>query len=1300
MMEVETADKACASSTAANHEWEKSPEPVRIIQIPAQPVTTTSTPIKTVKPAGSTLGFTVNGRPIHLPPGGGAAELKLCSHPGGSASGFTSIQIPVTLTLSSPLGTHCISTSASLTASSSSSSSSSAPPAAAASSLSALLEPIPIITGIVSGEAAQKVLNDHSVTLNSSSQKTKKAPPAAGAPKTKKPRPSRIAAPDKLLRKGEIGAATPPDCQICKSQYKLLTELRGFMCMCSPAIAEALINLRRQRIKRRRRERERRKALRLSKAPPVFHRDSPVQPVLSPIKAITPPRRIPKQSGDVQSEELSSPTSPTLSPPTLEKFLPVDYPPSKLVIMVEDFFYGRAPGCSTDKDSPDEKFGGVFHCIHCPAVLSNNIQLMDHIQQHVLSQEDGHGDSVSTCPHCFRHYPSPFSLQSHIKDVHSQSDSAVICKICEVAFDNEPALLCHMKSTHKPGEMPYTCQVCEFRSSFYSETWSHFREDHCDTRELLCQYCLRVLHTNSCYQQHVARHQKKQTLSCDKCRLHFLYVRERAEHKALHHKTHVTPPQLSGLKPGTKVTVRMYSIIGSEKKDELDKVYIPSKVVDVAPPLLQQEGTKQRPVERLGSLLSGLSADSDFDPSQRCIECLKTVPDLEIHFPTRVHCSFCKFATCCSNSYANHMINNHTTWKDPQFPAVFQLNPRLPQALKCNSCKFTTFNGDAMANHVTQKPDHVCIMLTDEERSSKQPENQTFENQTSVNQMSGNQMSGNETTGNRTSENRTSENRTSENRTSENRTSENRTSGNETFGNQMSGNLTSGNQMSESPPVSKNLSNRNGVFIPIQLVQNGQTSPQLSVKALSAASSPPFRPAMTIKIMGVEKRVGPLSHDQLCVVLSSLCHGINETARRTNVSPTTIRSWIALQQRGLAQRRWGWKSDKMAEWVLNRREQQLSVTETVLLLTARAALGESTQVEDCYSWTIDFMLRHDLGLQTTNNNRLKSIRENSNSFIQSIHSLVQKGALPLHCWGCMDELPVFIDSDLFSKQQASAFQLFGSPEDEPVFDIVLSALSDGRLLPPLLYFRGTASSVPDGFPDNVLLEAREGGFRDEERLRIWVDKVWRPYVTSRSGDRTLLVMDVHRGHLSKAFRDSLSAVNTHIAFIPAGCSCRLQPLEICVTQVLRDFLQARWSQLIADGGLDGLGLDQLALTLACWLSEVCSTLNAQTDVLRRSFTLACSLQHLENQGEAARMITALTEVLTQPLDSGSPEPRPKQERLLERTPPQPPLLVIKEEKTNGWDEEKKQVEVGSLSALRQVFNSESDAESFHGFADV
>lgn len=50
-------------------------------------------------------------------PAGGTAKLKLRAHPEGSASGFTSVQIPVTLTLHSPAGIQYISTTASLSAS-------------------------------------------------------------------------------------------------------------------------------------------------------------------------------------------------------------------------------------------------------------------------------------------------------------------------------------------------------------------------------------------------------------------------------------------------------------------------------------------------------------------------------------------------------------------------------------------------------------------------------------------------------------------------------------------------------------------------------------------------------------------------------------------------------------------------------------------------------------------------------------------------------------------------------------------------------------------------------------------------------------------------------------------------------------------------------------------------------------------------------------------------------------------------------------------------------------------------------
>lgn len=89
----------------------------------------------------------------------------------------------------------------------------------------------------------------------------------------------------------------------------------------------------------------------------------------------------------------------------------------------------------------------------------------------------------------------------------------------------------------------------------------------------------------------------------------------------------------------------------------------------------------------------------------------------------------------------------------------------------------------------------------------------------------------------------------------------------------------------------------------------------------------------------------------------------------------------------------------------------------------------------------------------------------------------------------MDEFSVFIDLEQFSNQNPAALQLSGSSENKHVFTVVLSALSDGTFLPPLLFFKGTPSHVPEGFPDNVLLEARPEGFTDQDCHGAWINKV-------------------------------------------------------------------------------------------------------------------------------------------------------------------------------------------------------------------
>ncbi|XP_074542663.1 uncharacterized protein pogza isoform X2 [Halichoeres trimaculatus] len=599
---------------------------------------------------GAPLGFKVNGRLVSLQPGGGAAELKLSSYPRGSASGFTKVQVSIHPSFQQPAETDASTASAQTGA-----------------------DFTPIITGVVSGEAAQRVLSDHSTNIPLTERNSQ--PRASNLTSQETSCTSR-----RPQEKGQLGPS-PPDCLACRSQYQFIPKLRGFMCLCSPAIALSLKNLEDKR--RRSSHRRSRDKNRNSRS----YRDS---------QTFKPPRTLSRPEPPASQCEASQ---------------------SKLVILVDDFYYGSAPGrLSTNNETGGENCG-PYQCSQCQSTLHNNIELMNHMKFHITKpQLDRRRDSLTLCPHCFRHFTSPLSLQCHLEAVHNQCKPSALCKICELAFSTEAIFLSHMKSTHKPGEMPYTCQVCDFRSSFYADVWSHFESHHADSEHLLCPFCLRVMNSSMSYQQHVGRHQRKHVFGCERCRLHFLYDNEQIQHDLIHHRTYVKPAQLTGLRPGTKVTVRTYSVVRpAEAKEGLNKTS-PSKAVDLEPPPPRQGALKRKLVESLGGLLSSLSQESTSDgvsdPSPLCVECMSSVHDFKTHFPSVVRCSVCSFLTCCCTAYANHMISNHAVQTTaPEYANIFQSRPRLSEKLECVSCTFSTHRGDIMANHLTERPEHRCVML-------------------------------------------------------------------------------------------------------------------------------------------------------------------------------------------------------------------------------------------------------------------------------------------------------------------------------------------------------------------------------------------------------------------------------------------------------------------------------------------------------------------------------------------------------------------------------------------------------------
>uniref|UniRef100_A0A8C7FK97 Pogo transposable element derived with ZNF domain a n=1 Tax=Oncorhynchus kisutch TaxID=8019 RepID=A0A8C7FK97_ONCKI len=1118
------------------------------------------------------VGYILNGQPITVLPGGQGTQLQLApqqvpSQPRGrpSASGFTTVRIPVNLTIRTTNGVQTISTVASSKVNLS-------------SSPTTLHTTAPSVTASFSGAAGS-----HAVRPLTISPRAQQHPNPQPAPSTNRSPatsgPSTAPSPSAPLRVSAPAPASPKMCKRCGSEYKLVNALRGFMCLCSKQIALSLDAINAT----------------LSSKSSKSSQSTASSPSSSSLSF-----------SKTAKEPITTPVRPVCVPEGGSSVVETDQQ-GKLIMLVEDFYYGVDKGRNLS-GAPVEEPPGIFKCIHCEKTLKTNIKLMNHMRHHVemTAQQKGEVDTHTACQHCFRNLATPFRLQCHVESVHSQLESTTKCKICEWSYESEVAFLQHMKNTHKPGEMPYICQVCDYRSSLYVDVFAHFREFHNGTANLLCPYCLRVFRSSSNYQNHYSRHQKKKVFKCDRCRLQFLFAKDRAEHKVQYHKTHLKPRQLEGLKPGTKVTIRAYALQGKqyyyqESSGRGDPR--PSKVIDV-PSAPQKPEPKKKPVERLMKLLTKFQMSASL-AQQNCMECTFKIPDFANHFPSYVHCSLCRYCTCCSRAYANHMINNHVTHKSTtQYLAMYESYSRMDE-MRCTSCNYRTKVGDMMANHLVDHPDHDAASFSKLE----------------VEDVS--------------------------------------------------------EKASQSIVVPEINPGQGGYFVPIHLLPAGNSSTLLSIRPLLSS-----KPSMTITVLGPNKtmhstapaasngvwttpKVGGLgqgmepqavgseglSHrelfhggearmdksrkegstkitvHQLKVMLYALCNGFSQASLHFGTQPELIQAWMLQQEIRLLQKDWIWNTDRIAEWVMCQREQQLPVTEENLLQTAMQALEESHEIGDFYEWAVDFMLHHNLSLQATCSAKRplpRNVYESVRIFTRFVCKQVKDVGFRLPSIGCIDELSVFVDLDKL-KTDPEAFQLIGT--GEPLIEVVLAGLADGTMLPTMVFLKGNPPHLPKAIPDSVFLEARPQGFTDNERLQLWLSKVWQKHVNPQAGGKGLLIMDTHHGHLADDFLAALNSSNTLPAVIPIGCSCRLQPLELCVAPVTKEFLQARWCAMHTHNeGAVTLGPGDLALLLVECLGDVVSCLATQPQIFQQSFMMV-STPHEEGEKGPAELVQSLTEAL-------------------------------------------------------------------------
>ncbi|XP_025939447.1 pogo transposable element with ZNF domain isoform X4 [Apteryx rowi] len=1016
-------------------------------------------------------------------------------------------------------------------------------------------------------------------------------------------------------------------CPRCNAQFRVTEALRGHMCYCCPEMVEFL---------KKGKSLEPEPNIQSAK-PPSPEKNTAVAspPSSTPIPALSPPAKAPEPNENV-----------------------VDSSQSKLIMLVDDFYYGRDGG----KVSQLLNFPKVptsFRCPHCTKRLKNNIRFMNHMKHHVeLDQQNGEVDVHTICQHCYRQFSTPFQLQCHLENVHSPYESTTKCKICEWAFESEPMFLQHMKDTHKPGEMPYVCQVCQYRSSLYSEVDSHFRMIHEDTRHLLCPYCLKVFKNGNAFQQHFMRHQKKSVYHCNKCRLQFLFAKDKIEHKLQHHKTFRKPKQLEGLKPGTKVTIRASR--GQPRTVPISSNDMPQGTGQETTPLTSstdpqpiflyppvQRNVQKRAVKKMSVL-----------GRQTCLECSFEIPDFPNHFPTYVHCSLCRYSTCCSRAYANHMINNHVPRKSPKYLALFKNYTACGVKLSCSSCLFVTSEGDAMAKHLVFNPSHEFsnIIFRAPNLSLSLSLSLFF----------------------------------------------------------FFFSLTGPTWISHSrhiQPQDKSMKNTCPTYSPSKaatvktksmLSAKDDLEPELAPAAYNRPLVCQEEECLNIDAQEDEQPIKEpepaskkeqLSVKKLRVVLFALCCNTEQAAEHFRNPQRRIRRWLrrfqAFQEENLASLSEGKylsleAEEKLAEWVLTQREQQLPVNEETLFQKA-TKIGRSLEggFKISYEWAVRFMLRHNLSTHTRRavaHPLPKDVEENANCFIEFVQRQIHTQDLPLSMIAAIDEISLFLDVEVLSSddRKENALQTVGT--GEPWCDVVLTILADGSVLPALVFYRGHVQQ-PANVPESIMLEAKENGYGDDEIMELWSSRVWQKH-TECQNSKGMLVLDCHRTHLSEEVLSLLSASSTLPAVVPAGCSSKIQPLDVCIKRTVKNFLHKKWKEQakeMADSTCDSDILLQLVL---CWLAEVLEVISDSPELVQQSFLVASVLPGPDGTANSPTRNADMQEELIASLEEQlklSDEQQDEEAEVQDRTQAE---------------------ESADPEILHQLFEGESETESFYGFEDA
>jgi hypothetical protein len=298
-------------------------------------------------------------------------------------------------------------------------------------------------------------------------------------------------------------------------------------------------------------------------------------------------------------------------------------------------------------------------------------------------------------------------------------------------------------------------------------------------------------------------------------------------------------------------------------------------------------------------------------------------------------------------------------------------------------------------------------------------------------------------------------------------------------------------------------------------------------------------------------------------------HGNREAGRMYGVSECNVLKWKKIRAAlflcaatrqaftGPKSARYPVIDEAVAEFVREQRSKSLPVTRAMLILKAK----ETSNAEGCENskaslgWLTNFMKQYGFSLRrrTSICQKLPPFYEEKLiSFQRYVINLRKQHEYLFNRIGNADETAVYFDmlrNTTVSTTGAKEVKMLTTGYEKHRVTVMLCVTADGCKLPPYLIFKRKTVPKREIFPKDVIICANEKGWMTESMMLDWVPMVWGRRPGACRKERSMLVLDAFKGHITEAVKARFPMmINTDPVIIPGGMTSQVQPLDVGINK--------------------------------------------------------------------------------------------------------------------------------------------------------